>query len=70
MQAVHRHTSRFQQKRLGFLALVTLAIIAITITSFTGNVAIGMVGVAALAGALVTGITVACHKGCAPRERG
>ena len=70
MQAVHRHSSGFQQKRFGFLVLVMIALVALTITSFTGSVATGMAGVAALAGALVMGISVACHKGCAPRERG
>lgn len=70
MEAVHRHTSRFQQKRMGFVVLVMLALIALTITSFTGHVAAGMVGVAALAGALIMGVSVACHKGCSPRERG
>jgi hypothetical protein len=66
MHAVHRHTSRFEQKRMGFAALGMIALVALGLTSFTGNVMVGMAGVAALAGALVMGISVACHKGCSP----
>lgn len=70
MQAIHRHSLGFQQKRFAFLVLVMIALVALTITSFTGSVAVGMAGVAALAGALVMGVSVACHRGCSPRTRG
>lgn len=62
----HHHTSRFQQKRLIFFAFVVFALLALTITAFTGNVAVGVFGVFAVAAAVVTGVNVACHRGCTP----
>jgi hypothetical protein len=66
MEALHTHSPQFRHKRLAFFALLLIAIAALTATSATGSVALGIVGVVALAGALISGVTVACHKGCAP----
>jgi hypothetical protein len=63
----HRHTSPFLQKRIVFFAFVVIALLSLTITAFTGSVPAGIAGVAAMAAALVTGVSVACHRGCTPR---
>lgn len=67
MEVAHRHSSRFQLKRLAFLVLVAIMAVAVTVTAYTGSVAAGWAGVFALVGALVVGMSLACHKGCTPR---
>jgi hypothetical protein len=70
MEALHRHSPQFRHKRLAFLALLIVAIVSITATTATGSLVTGILGVCALAGALVMGAGVACHKGCgSPDDR-
>jgi hypothetical protein len=66
-ESPHRHSVRFLQKRLTFFTFVVIALIALALTSFTGSVIAAVTGVLAVAAALVTGVSVACHRGCTPR---
>jgi hypothetical protein len=65
--AVHRHSSRFHQKRLVMYALIVAAVLALAVAAFTGSVPLGVAGAVAVAGALALGMSLACDDGCTPR---
>jgi hypothetical protein len=67
MEIAHRHTSKFQQKRMAFFVLLAIMALAVTVTAYTGSLVAGWTGVFALVAALVLGASLACHKGCTPR---
>jgi hypothetical protein len=66
MESTHVHSPAFRKKRTLFLLLVTIAVVAAIVMAYTGSVLAGFVSVLALAGALVSGVGVACHNGCSP----
>lgn len=62
----HAHSLSFRQKRLAALLCAVLALVAITVTTFTGSWVTGTVGAIAVVAALAFGFSTACHRGCTP----